>query len=564
MTDSDFNPTTDDSKAESLVGDTDQAIAFLQLLRPGGPWVLSAIIPDGEIETRTFHDEQKAHAWIERYQGQGNLHYSLNPTKRSLNSKATKKDIASGEFVFADLDPREEETPQECKTRYQAALAAGGQKPYAIIDSGNGIQVLLRLAEPSTDFAAVEAASLAFTLALGGTRGTQNIDRILRLPGTINLPTKAKRDKGRIACRALLIEANAAFCQLDDLPKSEDEGGSRAEPQAKAAGEGKTWPRRDLPYWCRRLIAQGPDSEGRYSYGGDRSAAVFAVACTMVRCGYSDEEIADVLSDANNGISEKILEDRDPHGEALRQAKRAREKVKVERGQNDQSGQNAAATAVDLLRDPWPAKMDPAAFRGLAGEIVQAIEPHSEADPAALLVQLLVTFANCRGRVPYFQVESTRHYANLFAVLVGATAKARKGTSWGRIAALFLKIDLTWDSLRHPGSLSSGEGLIYQVRDETTKEETDRKTGDTQTVVVDPGVKDKRLLVQEEEFAAAMRVMRREGNTLSATIRSAWDHGNLRPMTKHSPMSATNAHISIVGHCTMEELKRHLGASLKC
>ena len=40
----------------------------------------------------------------------------------------------------------------------------------------------------------------------------------------------------------------------------------------------------------------------------------------------------------------------------------------------------------------WPDRPGSEAFRGLAGEIVSMIEPHSEADPVALLSQLLVGF----------------------------------------------------------------------------------------------------------------------------------------------------------------------------
>ena len=37
------------------------------------------------------------------------------------------------------------------------------------------------------------------------------------------------------------------------------------------------------------------------------------------------------------------------------------------------------------------------------------------------------------------------------------------------------------------------------------------------------GVRDKRLLVFEGEFAQVLRVMRRDGNTLSGILRNAWD-----------------------------------------
>lgn len=76
--------------------------------------------------------------------------------------------------------------------------------------------------------------------------------------------------------------------------------------------------------------------------------------------------------------------------------------------------------------------------------------------------------------------------------------------------------------------------------------------------MIDPGVEDKRLQASEHEFARVLRVMSREGNTLSEIIRCAWDHRNLGTMTRNNPVRATNPHISIVGHITREELKREL------
>src|SRR5262249_20157432 len=141
-------------------------------------------------------------------------------------------------------------------------------------------------------------------------------------------------------------------------------------------------------------------------------------------------------------------------------------------------------------------------------------------------------------------VEGDQHHANLFAVLVGNTAKARKGTSWGRIRQLFDLIPDVWSQQCVHSGLSSGEGVICAVRDATSDH--------------DSGVSDKRLMVVESEFANVLRVIGREGNTLSRVIRDAWDRGSLATMTKNSPAKATGAHISIIGHITAEELKRYL------
>jgi hypothetical protein len=116
----------------------------------------------------------------------------------------------------------------------------------------------------------------------------------------------------------------------------------------------------------------------------------------------------------------------------------------------------------------WPT-MSGDAYHGLAGDVVRTIEPHSEADPVAILIQFLTCAGNIIGSCPFYQVEGTRHRANLFAVLVGETAKARKGTSWDRISEIVRIADERWYAERAKGGLSSGEGLINEVRDPVQK-----------------------------------------------------------------------------------------------
>ena len=158
------------------------------------------------------------------------------------------------------------------------------------------------------------------------------------------------------------------------------------------------------------------------------------------------------------------------------------------------------------------------------------------------------------GRTAYYLVEDDRHHTNLFAVLVGESSKARKGTSLGRVRAIMKVADQGWSDDRLKGGLSSGEGLINEVRDE--RREWNRKEGCEE--IVDPGIADKRLMIVEPEFANALAVMERAGNTLSSHIRRAWDGDKLSTITRNSPLCATGAHISIVGHITIDELRARL------
>ena len=199
------------------------------------------------------------------------------------------------------------------------------------------------------------------------------------------------------------------------------------------------------------------------------------------------------------------------------------------------------------------------ALYGLAGEIVRTIEPHTEADNAALLIQLLAGFGCLIGKTAYFRAEADYHYTKLFAVLVGASSKGRKGTSFGQIRRLLNRVDESFAYCIQDG-LSSGEGLIFHVRDAQSKKvpvKEKNRIVDYQEEIVDEGAKEKRAFVVEPEFARVLRVMAREGNTLSSIIRQAWDSDRLQIMTKN-PIKASETQISMVGHITKDELQRNL------
>lgn len=191
------------------------------------------------------------------------------------------------------------------------------------------------------------------------------------------------------------------------------------------------------------------------------------------------------------------------------------------------------------------------AFHGLAGEIVREIEPHSEADPAAILVQFIAAFGNAVGRGPGFRVEASRHHCNLYIGIVGETATARKGSSLGQALHLIKQADPDWTARIKSGA-SSGEGLIWEVRDPSEargKQEAD------------PGIDDKRLLIVETELASPLERMAVPGNTLSAVLRQAWDGDKLDTLVKTNRATASNAHLSVIGHITAEELQRKLTAT---
>src|SRR6516165_12029752 len=172
--------------------------------------------------------------------------------------------MATFEFLHADLDPADGETPEAAKARYLEQLnGAFEPKPTAAVDSGNGIQGLWRLqerivlgepingkfsAEDQAKIDDVEARVAAVMRRLGAKPGTQNIDRVLRLPDTINLPNEKKRKEGRTECPTKLLWFDDTSYPLDAFPSNATQGATEStDLPFEDLGEGLGKPRDESP-----------------------------------------------------------------------------------------------------------------------------------------------------------------------------------------------------------------------------------------------------------------------------------------------------------------------------
>jgi hypothetical protein len=183
----------------------------------------------------------------------------------------------------------------------------------------------------------------------------------------------------------------------------------------------------------------------------------------------------------------------------------------------------------------------PEAYYGLAGEIIRLIEPSSEAAPAGLLTQFHACFGNTIGMKPHFKAEDDIHSLKINVGVVGRTAKARKGLSWSRVRGVFERVAPDWENKHILFGLASGEGLINCVNNISGNNELG-----------------KRLLIVETEFASTLKVMNRTGNILSGIIRQGWDAARLANLSKNNPLYADDAHITLIGHVTEEDLLSYL------
>jgi hypothetical protein len=201
-----------------------------------------------------------------------------------------------------------------------------------------------------------------------------------------------------------------------------------------------------------------------------------------------------------------------------------------------------------------PPPTTPEMFPGLLGRLVAASVAATEADAVCVTAQFLVALSAVVGHGPRVCVGETIHCLNENLLVVGPTSNDAKGDGGNVALAPLLDAAQPWQPR---SGLSSGEGLIHAVRDPVFA-----INAKGERVLRDEGVEDKRLLALATEFASLLRVLHRDGNTLSPVIRNAWDgKAVLETMTRNAPLRATGAHVAIVAHTTPEDLRAYLTTS---
>lgn len=335
---------------EQLKHDTAAAIDFLRRWSPGDDWCLTAIIPDGKTETRTFRPSEADAAadWIEGHQGKRNLYFHVNPVRRPLDVKASKEDMARLVCLHVDIDPRAGEDPAEEKERALKLLRAYTPKPTVIVDSGGGVQALWKL-DPSDKLEIggniakaqeLEAYNIQLEKVFQADH-CHNCDRILRLVGTINVPTAKKAKKGRKPALARLVEWHDASYPIEQFTpavrvQTVGDALPGGRPKVKITGnvpdvgtdELKAWAAengKSISDHCLALIATGQDPLDPTKYPS-RSEALFKVCCDLVRAEVPDEMIFAVITGSNE-IAASVRDKPNWEGYALRQIERAHEEA---------------------------------------------------------------------------------------------------------------------------------------------------------------------------------------------------------------------------------------------
>ena len=356
--------------------------AYVSEAHCGAPLLLMAIPPgQGKPSHATVRTASAAAAWAE-VQGQTcGVYVHVNPVRaeaaRGWKGKSTLSAVECVAFLHVDIDPRVGEDREQERARILQLINGWRLKPTICVDSGNGFQCWYRLRQSEAtrlDGSKERADELGrynqrIAIDLTGD-STHDVSRILRVPFLTNFASAKKRAKGRVDAPTSVVAFNpdAVYDLRDFTPAAAPgqrstvvraRGVDGVSAQARPAASGRTGVD-ELQAWAKdagkaiddltlAYVATGAHPIEPNRHGGDRSAAVFAATCGLVRAGVPDALIVGVLTDSGNAISGHVL---DQPGDRLvyaqRQVDRARDVVSSGAAANGRDAMEAARRAYQV------------------------------------------------------------------------------------------------------------------------------------------------------------------------------------------------------------------------
>ena len=482
-----------------------------------------------------------------------NVYFSVSP--RRCHGATKGIDTLPGSVIVADFDNGE---PLEV---VKAKIAAAGlPEPTAIVCTSPGHwHCYWRLDERLPDLDTFKRHQRGFSEVLSSCPAVHSFSQVMRLPGPF-----ANVKPGRPqAPRVQLIECDPNRIYPASLfPLAAAEPAFEIVPLEKLAVEIASGSMADK---TRALVELGqvPEGKGRraclfeaardlHGRGWQLADAQRVLVAVAGKLGLEPDDVADVARQVRNAFATPALP-----GYAAGETASIDFATSGPTAVADDDEYDEALEAIPLPEPPaMPPRPSLLLSHGVVGDFMARVEMETEAHPVALASSLLVAIGNIIGRGPHFMVGRTPHYVNLFLAVVGNTGAGRKGTGGDIIRDCVRLADPHWAEFCQSPNLVSGEGVIDALRDRVTKLMAVKGGGpdEFEEVVLDPGILDKRLLITCPELVSAFRAGNRENSTLAQTLREAWDGKALRTMAKNCARTATDPHLSIIGHATRHEL----------
>jgi DNA-binding transcriptional ArsR family regulator len=203
-----------------LAPDVIELRRFLEVAADLGQIHLVAIRPDSdEIAGRDFGcDIDAAESWaINKNRAGLGVYWSPNAIAPGVHKKPGKGDVTRARFVHVDLDPPKGAawTPAERAAALER-LQDCQPHPSMIVDSGGGFNAYWRLEDECRDADTIEGINRALCDKLGAD-ACWNIDRILRVAGTVNWPNAKKAAAGRQPRLAEVVEEEGGEYSVEAL-----------------------------------------------------------------------------------------------------------------------------------------------------------------------------------------------------------------------------------------------------------------------------------------------------------------------------------------------------------
>jgi hypothetical protein len=338
----------------NLVPNYEAAWEFLQRFHPGRLVVVTGITLDKkQIPTDTFKPDERERfiKWVAACGLMpANIYFSVGEPIQPVTRKMERSEIKAVHYLHVDLDPAAGADIAQEQTRILGLLRSPGgglPPPTGIVYSGGGYQGYWRLKEPLAVNGVVDTAEelKLYNLQIERTLGGDNchdVSRIMRVPGTVNVPDKKKEAKGRKPALAEVIEWHDdrvyEIGQFVKAPIVQATGGVGtgagigAAPKIKAPGNVRTFSHVDelgdkVSDNVKVYIVNGEDpaSPGHFP---SRSEMLFWVVCELTRSGVGEDDIYAVLMNRDWKISESVLEKGGgAQRYALRQIERAKEQA---------------------------------------------------------------------------------------------------------------------------------------------------------------------------------------------------------------------------------------------
>lgn len=325
----------------SIVPDYEQTIKFLDIFRPNGPHLLTAIpVEGGRLVTKRFESTDGVVKWCETMNDAHGLYYHVGVPREGVDRRMNKLAVGAIDHFWVDVDPKGDNLGEARHAIVAALMATPSpegvpQRPSIIVDSGGGFQGLWRLSEPiilcdEKDIIEVERITRHLVKAYNGDTQAWNVDRLLRLPGTINNPNAIKLKKGRVSSISIFKAIPGGMVDhygfAKSAPAAQDKRGD--ELSIKVKGRNITYTAKSLPAGLNEkwvdIIVKGEESWhfGDTGYAS-RSEMVLGATRFMLEQGMEHQIIYDILLSPELAISNHVYAQQDTHRYSKRQISQA-------------------------------------------------------------------------------------------------------------------------------------------------------------------------------------------------------------------------------------------------